>query len=220
MSIERNNGVLLLEVKEDDSIKYVPHFIRESEEDAVSGLIIQEKGKLKQREQDFICPIDELTGHGRRQGRRNIRDIQEYRKRELPKIRAKLNVLEGKSFKPVRIIEEQVGEKKRQTVRVSDFISGEEREWWEFAKDSQLLPEVKEIFDRFPEGISYLREYHNIRDRVSRAITVRDEDEINKDWSSFNQKLREMDVEKADRLLPVIRKISDSFRIPAWYRKP
>jgi hypothetical protein len=181
---------------------YKPILVNETAHDAITHFIIEEKGRLKQR-------IKDLRTIPTKRPKRETRDIRKSREKIINKERLeeRLSVLKGESFQPIRFI---LKEDNIIGLKLVNFAQKEQKRWWIYLKQNDLMSEIAEIAQVYPDGLELLSEVYNIRNRMKYGLP--DEAvQAKKELTSFGLKAREIPTKFDPLLVPLFRKITEQF---------
>lgn len=193
---------LLIELQGEKGPVYKPILVNETAHDAITHFIIEEKGRLKQR-------IKDLRTIPTKRPKRETRDIRKSREKIINKERLeeKLSVLRGESFQPIRFI---LKEDNIIGLKLVNFAQKEQKRWWTYLEQSDLMSEIAEVAQAYPDGLELLSEVYNIRNKMKYGLP--DEAvQAKKELASFGLKAREIPTKHNTLLVPLFRKITEQF---------
>jgi hypothetical protein len=201
--------VVLVESIQDGQSKIKPVIVGETGRGKMSDFILGETKKLKSRVKELeFLKTSRQTSHHREKSLREMRDEKPARNQELAKVWAKLDVLEGRVFLPVKISQQ---EEEMIAWEPSVFSSPLEKRWWEFVRSKNILLQVAEVSSLHPQALDWLFGAYSARIKISDALYPEDKDAAKVELRGFQKKYSEVPSgDMTTALTPLMRLISES----------
>lgn len=202
--------VIIVECSRNGFGKYKPVIVGEAESNDISQFVLQELQELKERIKRLkqkAMKSTRVNSHHRLKGARVLADERRSYQKELAHASAKIELLEGRIFQPIRIIRK---DDEIKSCEPTSFIDENVRSWWDFVRRKGLLLKVAEVNSQFPGSLDFLLEAYSIIRKMDQAMTIDEEQVAKKAFEDFRRRYRESPDDQAIALTPIMRLISES----------
>jgi len=135
-----------------------------------------------------------------------MREIRDCIDSEIRANSDKKDIFEGKKAIPIRIVRERG---KITGFELTSFTEEEPKKWWRFVVSKNLLPEVADIVQKYPEALPLMTEAFHIRTKLGTSLSTEEIEQAKKDLDEFRLRYsRDVNEEQAIDMMPVMKVIS------------